>query len=223
MAAERQEALREFVAVTGTEEDRARFFLESAGWDLQVMPRGGLRRAGWGYRARAPGASSLWRLKRTVISPGRSPTQALGACVRFPRVASSPWSWEDTGQPRPRRALPAFSFHSSSPVRWARETLGTATTRVEWGSWGRGGLAESRMEAGPERPALERSGAGDEVVVYLRFCRLTAGGGRSRSKDLAHACSHLIAGRTTPGLATRGWSLFIFLSYLMCKMGVSWR
>ncbi|XP_035865549.1 NSFL1 cofactor p47 isoform X4 [Phyllostomus discolor] len=36
MAAERQEALREFVAVTGTEEDRARFFLESAGWDLQI-------------------------------------------------------------------------------------------------------------------------------------------------------------------------------------------
>ncbi|KAF6284635.1 NSFL1 cofactor [Rhinolophus ferrumequinum] len=36
MAAERQESLREFVAVTGTEEDRARFFLESAGWDLQI-------------------------------------------------------------------------------------------------------------------------------------------------------------------------------------------
>ncbi|XP_050007079.1 NSFL1 cofactor p47 isoform X2 [Alexandromys fortis] len=36
MAAERQEALREFVAVTGAEEDRARFFLESAGWDLQI-------------------------------------------------------------------------------------------------------------------------------------------------------------------------------------------
>ncbi|XP_025254827.1 NSFL1 cofactor p47 isoform X3 [Theropithecus gelada] len=36
MAAERQEALREFVAVTGAEEERARFFLESAGWDLQI-------------------------------------------------------------------------------------------------------------------------------------------------------------------------------------------
>ncbi|XP_025119523.1 NSFL1 cofactor p47 isoform X1 [Bubalus bubalis] len=36
MAAERQDALREFVAVTGAEEDRARFFLESAGWDLQI-------------------------------------------------------------------------------------------------------------------------------------------------------------------------------------------
>ncbi|XP_061065072.1 NSFL1 cofactor p47 isoform X4 [Eubalaena glacialis] len=36
MAAERQDSLREFVAVTGAEEDRARFFLESAGWDLQI-------------------------------------------------------------------------------------------------------------------------------------------------------------------------------------------
>ncbi|CAH6777120.1 Nsfl1c [Phodopus roborovskii] len=36
MAEERQDSLREFVAVTGAEEDRARFFLESAGWDLQI-------------------------------------------------------------------------------------------------------------------------------------------------------------------------------------------
>lgn len=36
--ADREEALREFVAVTGAEEERARFFLESAGWDLQVAP-----------------------------------------------------------------------------------------------------------------------------------------------------------------------------------------
>ncbi|XP_071671853.1 NSFL1 cofactor p47 isoform X1 [Patagioenas fasciata] len=34
--ADRDEALREFVAVTGVEEERARFFLESAGWDLQI-------------------------------------------------------------------------------------------------------------------------------------------------------------------------------------------
>lgn len=51
MAEERQDALREFVAVTGAEEDRARFFLESAGWDLQVSPRGGRLRAGWGMRS----------------------------------------------------------------------------------------------------------------------------------------------------------------------------
>nr|XP_033769978.1 NSFL1 cofactor p47 [Geotrypetes seraphini] len=34
--AEPQNELREFVAVTGAEEERARFFLESAGWDLQL-------------------------------------------------------------------------------------------------------------------------------------------------------------------------------------------
>lgn len=58
MAAERQDALREFVAVTGTEEDRARFFLESAGWDLQVASRGGPHRVGRGL----PGAGA-WRFK----------------------------------------------------------------------------------------------------------------------------------------------------------------
>ncbi|XP_077109132.1 NSFL1 cofactor p47 [Ranitomeya variabilis] len=36
MAAQQEEAVREFVLVTGSEEERARFFLESAGWDLQL-------------------------------------------------------------------------------------------------------------------------------------------------------------------------------------------
>ncbi|KAM4691547.1 NSFL1 cofactor p47 [Rhinophrynus dorsalis] len=36
MEAQQQEAVREFVLVTGAEEERARFFLESAGWDLQL-------------------------------------------------------------------------------------------------------------------------------------------------------------------------------------------
>ncbi|XP_062871741.1 NSFL1 cofactor p47 [Trichomycterus rosablanca] len=34
--AERDDSVREFVTVTGVEEERARFFLESAGWDLQL-------------------------------------------------------------------------------------------------------------------------------------------------------------------------------------------
>ncbi|KAK2825270.1 hypothetical protein Q7C36_019197 [Tachysurus vachellii] len=34
--ASRDDSVREFVAVTGVEEERARFFLESAGWDLQL-------------------------------------------------------------------------------------------------------------------------------------------------------------------------------------------
>ncbi|KAE8574297.1 hypothetical protein XENTR_v10003365 [Xenopus tropicalis] len=36
MAAQQEEAVREFVLVTGAEEERARFFMESAGWDLQL-------------------------------------------------------------------------------------------------------------------------------------------------------------------------------------------
>lgn len=34
--ASQEESLREFVAVSGVDEERARFFLESAGWNLQV-------------------------------------------------------------------------------------------------------------------------------------------------------------------------------------------
>ncbi len=34
--AEQEESVRGFVAVTDVDEERARFFLESAGWDLQV-------------------------------------------------------------------------------------------------------------------------------------------------------------------------------------------
>ncbi|XP_068119923.1 NSFL1 cofactor p47 isoform X2 [Hyperolius riggenbachi] len=36
MATQQEEAVREFVLVTGSEEERALFFLESAGWDLQL-------------------------------------------------------------------------------------------------------------------------------------------------------------------------------------------
>lgn len=68
MAAERQDSLREFVAVTGAEEDRARFFLESAGWDLQVAPRGGPRRAGWGLRG-----AGVWRDKPAVAEAHSHP------------------------------------------------------------------------------------------------------------------------------------------------------
>lgn len=34
--ADQESSVREFVAVTDVDEERARFFLESAGWDLQV-------------------------------------------------------------------------------------------------------------------------------------------------------------------------------------------
>lgn len=34
--ASQEESVRDFVAVTDVDEERARFFLESTGWDLQV-------------------------------------------------------------------------------------------------------------------------------------------------------------------------------------------
>lgn len=34
--ASQEQSVREFVAVTGVDEERARFFLESAGWSLHV-------------------------------------------------------------------------------------------------------------------------------------------------------------------------------------------
>lgn len=76
--ADREEALREFVAVTGAEEERARFFLESAGWDLQVAPfragcgrgRGGAGRCGAG-RCRARLGSALLGLLRSRPSARR--------------------------------------------------------------------------------------------------------------------------------------------------------
>lgn len=36
--ASQEQSVREFVAVTGVDEERARFFLESAGWSLHVSP-----------------------------------------------------------------------------------------------------------------------------------------------------------------------------------------
>lgn len=47
--ASQEESVREFVAVTDVDEERARFFLESAGWNLQV---GLLRRGAAGGEGR---------------------------------------------------------------------------------------------------------------------------------------------------------------------------
>lgn len=43
--ANQEESVREFVAVTDVDEERARFFLESAGWNLQVRLFCGLPRS----------------------------------------------------------------------------------------------------------------------------------------------------------------------------------
>lgn len=79
MAAERPDALREFVAVTGAEEDRARFFLESAGWDLQVVREAGLIRLHGGCGERVPDSLSPRRPKRTVIPTRPEPKPGLMA------------------------------------------------------------------------------------------------------------------------------------------------
>lgn len=79
MAAERPDALREFVAVTGAEEDRARFFLESAGWDLQVVREAGLIRRLGGCGAQVPNSLSPRRPKRTVIPARPEPKPGLMA------------------------------------------------------------------------------------------------------------------------------------------------
>lgn len=50
--AEREEAVRGFVAVTDVDEERARFFLESAGWDLQVSNILGILRVKYSAKIR---------------------------------------------------------------------------------------------------------------------------------------------------------------------------
>lgn len=197
MAAERQDALREFVAVTGTEEDRARFFLESAGWDLQVAARGRVRRAGRGLRGagvrRAKPVAAEAHSHPAGLRP--DPTQASGSRGRLPRVASSAGAWGESG---PAPALPCgpSASPSASPARGVSETWGTAATRVEKGAWGRGGRAGlGRGPGGWERPGPGSSGGEAEVVVGFHFRRSAAGGGRSAARELAHAPSYPVAGR----------------------------
>lgn len=110
MAAERQDALREFVAVTGAEEDRARFFLESAGWDLQVAPRGGPFRAGWEMRCRLRDPSAA-EAHSHPCGAGPWP-RPHGLWGRLPRVAGLAWKLMDAGEPRP--ALQDIGFPAGS-------------------------------------------------------------------------------------------------------------
>lgn len=65
--ASQEESVREFVAVTGVEEERARFFLESAGWNLQVRL----------VRVSPP---SSWRAGR--LSVRRKPRLSVGRAAR---------------------------------------------------------------------------------------------------------------------------------------------
>lgn len=119
--AERQEALREFVAVTGTEDDRARFFLESAGWDLQVAPRGRLRRAGRGLRG-----AGAWHVQPAVAEAhshpsGPRPDTGLRGLRPLARRFQRGSVVGNRGAAPARPCLASVS-PPASPGRWASET-----------------------------------------------------------------------------------------------------
>lgn len=116
--AERQEALREFVAVTGTEDDRARFFLESAGWDLQVGPRGRLRRAGRGLRG-----AGAWHVQPVVAEAhshpaGPRPDTGLRGLRPLARRFQLSWVVRKRGA-APARTCPAWPQFPLLPRRFA--------------------------------------------------------------------------------------------------------
>lgn len=165
MAAEEQEALREFMAVTGTEEERARFVLETAGWDLQVAPRGGPLRAGWGMRS----AASALRPKRTVIRAGLGPAwpRPHGVWGRLPRVSGLAWKFMDAGGP-------GLLFRASvfRRARSVSETLGAVAVCVE-SSPGDVAAAASACgwPGGIECPASRWSPTEVAVAFRFRFCK----------------------------------------------------
>lgn len=148
MAAERQDALREFVAVTGAEEDRARFFLESAGWDLQVAARGRLRRAGRGLRE-----AGVRHIKPAVAEAhshpaGLRPDPGLRVLRPLATRRQLGWTWENAGQPRPGPPL----LGPGSPLRLVRprgqRDFGHCRDPRGEGTGGRGGRAEALLGPG---------------------------------------------------------------------------
>ena len=187
MAAEEQEALREFMAVTGTEEERARFVLETAGWDLQVAPRGGPLRAGWGMRS----AASALRPKGTVIRAGLGPAwpRPHGVWGRLPRVSGLAWKFMDAGGP-------GLLFRASvfRRARSVSETLGAAAVCVESPP---GDVAAAASACGwpggvPCFQMEPHQGRGGLPIPLLQGC-CAGGGNPARHQPTPHSC--LIAGR----------------------------
>lgn len=168
MAAERQDALREFVAVTGTEEDRARFFLESAGWDLQVAPRGGPLRAGWGTRS----AASALRPLRSRSAQSSLRGWALpgpGLMVSGVACHASP-AWLGSSR---TRAGPGLLCRASVFLRARNggETLDAAAVRVESSPGGVAAAASAcGWPGGFECPASRWSPTEVAVAFRFRFC-----------------------------------------------------
>lgn len=75
--ASQEESVREFVAVTDVDEERARFFLESAGWNLQVrLLQGSPPRPG-----ASPGGERLTDSgERRAVSGGSRPASVSLCC-----------------------------------------------------------------------------------------------------------------------------------------------
>lgn len=214
MAAERQDALREFVAVTGAEEDRARFFLESAGWDLQVAARGRLRRAGGGLRE-----AGVWRSKPAVAEAHSHPAGLRpDPGLRVPRPLATRrqlgWAWENAGRPRPGPALLGLGF----PLRLARSRgqrdfgqCGNPRGERSLGAWRpRRGSAGSRP-AGMTRSGVElRRGRGDRLFPFIPPPPRVVGEARPGSRPTPPPTQFL--GETTSGVVAQPWSLFGFPS-----------
>jgi hypothetical protein len=179
------------VAVTGTEEDRARFFLESAGWDLQVAPRGGPLRTGWGIRSAASALRSL---------RGRSAQSSLrgwalpGPGLMVPGVAchASP-AWLGSSWRRAGPALQGLCFPAGSQC-W--RDFGRCRSPRGVVAWGRGCHGECLRVAGWNRvPCFQMEphrGRGGLPIPLLQGC-CAGGGNPARHQPTPHSC--LIAGR----------------------------
>lgn len=200
MAAERQDALREFVAVTGAEEDRARFFLESAGWDLQVAPGGGPRRAGrvlWG--------ADTWCLKPSAAEAHSHPAGLRpdpGLRVLGP-LATRRQLVLGEGKRRPAQARTDLVYRASFFLfGWLSGRRAFGHSRSPRGDGDPGGVAAApSLGCGPGRTDQLPGGAG----------RRGARGARSFPfpQPPSHAPSYLNAGRNW--VVAQSWILFIFI------------
>lgn len=191
--AERQEALREFVAVTGTEDDRARFFLESAGWDLQVG-RAARRAASGG-----PGAARRGRPARPACGGRSAPSSRRAAARHRPQgPAAACHASELSGVAGKRGAAPALPGPAWPrvpllPLRFVGPARrGPCSHPVGTGPGGVAAAPRPGRKMLGRRPGRETRGARGGRL----FPCPTAGGGRSRARNPAHAPSHLMAGRS---------------------------
>lgn len=193
MAAERQDALREFVAVTGAEEDRARFFLESAGWDLQVALRGGPLRVVRGMRSAESALSSVCVRSAQSSLPGPTLAQASWSLGSFATRRRLGLRVEGRGPSPACSAGPQFSCGLSVLAR-----LGCCRSPRGGVAWGRGCRGECLRLAGWVRETSfqrePRLGRGGRPIPLPQLCGAGgAGGAVHGSQPMPPFC--LITGR----------------------------